>query len=62
MLKTRYLQLSDIMMLEYNMLGENGGEDSYITDMHMIKTKDNHIALFCPSSYEIESKDGGYKK
>ena len=61
--KTRYLQLSDIMMLEYNMLGETGGENTNINDLYLIKTKDEHYGLFCPSSYEIENDgDGGYKK
>lgn len=50
-------------MLEYNMLGENGGNDSNINDMYVIKTKDDHISLFLPSNYEIEPKsEGGYKK
>ena len=61
--KTRYLQLSDIMMLEYNMLGETGGENTNINDLYLIKTKDGHHCLFCPSSYEIEPDgNGGYKK
>ena len=50
-------------MLEYNMLGENGGKDSNISDLYVTKTMDGHYTLFCPSSYEVELKeDGGYKK
>ena len=63
MLKTRYLQLSDIMMLEYNMLGETGASETNINDLYVVKLKDEHLAMFCPSSYEIEKDvDGGYKK
>ena len=63
MLKTRYLQLSDIMMLEYNMLGENKNNTSNISDLYVTKTKDDHLTIFSPSKYEIELKpDGGYKK
>ena len=63
MLKTRYLQLSDIMMLEYNMLGENKNSISNISDLYVTKTKDDHLTIFSPSKCEIELKpDGGYKK
>lgn len=62
MLKTRYLQLSDIMMLEYSMLGENGTSEHNINDLYVIKTMDGHLSTFNPCSYEVESTDDGYKK
>ena len=45
------------------MLGETGASETNINDLYVVKLKDEHLAMFCPSSYEIEKDvDGGYKK
>jgi len=55
--KTRYLQVSDVMMLEMTMLGD--GDRSRIQDpTSMIYTKmvDGHTLLLSPISYECEER------
>jgi len=63
-LKTRYLQVSDVMMFEYRMLGENDecsiqkpGSFFYTT------LKNDHLALVSPVSYEVEeTEDRTFKR
>lgn len=55
-IKTRYLQLSDVIMLEYSLLGEddeyaNVKPNSYI----FTKLADKHYATFLPSSTEVNN-------
>ena len=69
MAKTRYLQLTDTTMFEYNMLGEESEERGIpqLTKMMCTKLNDGHISLLSPISYECEpfvdsSGNTGYKK
>lgn len=55
MIKTRYLQISDIIMFEYNMLGESdvcSGENP--SQFLYTKLMDGHNLLMSPVSYECE--------
>lgn len=69
MAKTRYLQLTDTTMFEYNMLGGDGEtrDIPQLTKLIYTKLKDGHTALISPVSCECESYvdeqgDTKYKK
>lgn len=69
MAKTRYLQLTDTTMFEYNMLGGDGETRDLpqLTKLIYTKLKDDHTALLSPVSCECESYTDsrgnvGYKK
>lgn len=53
-------------MLEYNMVDENTVTEKYFSDMFCARLKDDHIALLCPTSYEVEAVENSgsikYKK
>lgn len=52
-LKSRFLQISDIMMFEYVMHeGPNNADESSPTSFIYTKLKDNHTLLLSPISYE----------
>ena len=52
-LKSRFLQISDIMMFEYVMHeGPNNADESNPTSFIYTKLKDNHTLLLSPISYE----------
>lgn len=65
-LKTRYLQVSETMMFEYKMLGENDICDiEPMSSINVIGFKDGHVGLMSPMSYEVEEiehSDGKYRK
>lgn len=44
-------------MLEYNMVSENTISNNYLNDMFCATLSDGHIALLCPTSYEVELYD-----
>lgn len=52
--KTRYLQLTDVIMLEYRMLGENDPSEFNMSEVYYTELSDGHSALFSPASYECE--------
>lgn len=65
MAKTRYLQLTDTTMFEYNMQGENRDPQDMPSLTRLIYTKmiDGHNALLSPVSCECEQDSSlGYKK
>ena len=56
MKKTRYLQLNNIMMLEYELLGEQTAPDNDYTDVETIyytKLLDGHYCIYSPMSCEV---------
>ena len=59
-LKSRFLQISDIMMFEYVMHeGPNNADESNPTSFIYTKLKDNHTLLLSPISYEcVKTSDG----
>ena len=66
-MKSRYLQLSDVIMFEYTMLEENDADTGNVPVEFLVTTlKDNHKVIFSPISYEVEQDiiDGSvyYKK
>ena len=64
--KTRYLQISDVMMFEYNMLGENDKNEQTNSSFIYTRLKDGHYLLLSPISCECEKnvydENIGYKK
>ena len=65
MAKTRYLQLTDTTMFEYNMQGENTEPQDIpiLTRLIYTETKDGHGALLSTVSCECEpDSSSGYKK
>lgn len=57
MVKTRYLQISDIIMFEYNMLGaDDVCNIEYPSTFSLTKLKDGHNLLLTPIVYECEKE------
>ena len=59
--KTRYLQLNDVMMLEYIM--KTDSKDAKNNEkLYFTKLLDNHFCVFSPNTYEISFMESGAKK
>lgn len=59
--KTRYLQLNDVMMLEYIMKTDSRDSRNDET-LYFTKLLDNHLCVFSPNTYELTFMESGAKE
>lgn len=59
--KTRYLQLNDVMMLEY-IMKTNGNDSRNNEKLYFTKLLDNHYCVFSPNDCELAFNNDGTKR
>jgi hypothetical protein len=58
-IRTRYLQLNNVMMLEYRMNDELYDQDEHNNErFYLTRLADNHYCVFSPGDYETKTENG----